>query len=102
MAITNVALAADIQVNITGIEKPDGFIRVALFPESKEEQFPQPVDVKQLATEAKTVGVSVVFKDISTGTYAISVVHDKNNNSKMDTFLGIPQEPYGNSGKYTS
>ncbi|RKZ44039.1 MAG: hypothetical protein DRQ58_11870 [Gammaproteobacteria bacterium] len=102
IAITNVALAADIQVNITGIEKPDGFIRVALFPESKEEQFPQPVDVKQLATEAKTVGVSVVFKDISTGTYAISVVHDKNNNSKMDTFLGIPQEPYGNSGDYTS
>lgn len=100
-ASTNVAIAADIQVRITGIEEPEGFIRVTLFPQSKKNQFPQPEDVKQLVTEAKTEGVSVAFKDINTGTYAISVLHDKNNNGEMDTFLGIPQEPYGNSGEYT-
>ena len=99
---SNATLAADVQVNITGIEEAEGTIRVALFPESKEQQFPQPVDVKQLAGEAKIEGVTVVFKNVSTGTYAISVLHDKNDNSEMDTFLGIPKEPYGNSGEYTS
>ena len=98
----NEALAADIQVNISGIEEPEGYIRVALFPRSEEDQFPQPVDVKQLATQAKIEGVSVIFRAVSNGTYAISVLHDLNNNSEMDTFLGIPKEPYGNSGEYTS
>jgi uncharacterized protein (DUF2141 family) len=101
MLTTNTAIAADIHVNIDNIEETEGSIRVALFPENKKEQFPDPIDVNGLVTEAKTEGASVVFKDISAGTYAISVYHDINNNNKLDTFLGIPKEPYGNSGKYT-
>jgi len=37
------------------------------------------------------------------GNYAISCFHDVNNNGRMDkTFVGIPKEPYGLSGNYTS
>ncbi|NOX08465.1 MAG: DUF2141 domain-containing protein [Gammaproteobacteria bacterium] len=101
LVVINTASATDLQVNISGIIEPEGSIRVSLFPQDKKEPFPQPVDVKQLATDARIEGVSVVFKNIDAGTYAISVLHDKNNNSEMDTFFGIPQEPYGNSGEYT-
>lgn len=39
---------------------------------------------------------SVTFKDLPSGTYAISCFHDKNSNSQMDFEpTGIPMEPYG-------
>jgi uncharacterized protein (DUF2141 family) len=39
---------------------------------------------------------SVVFKAVPTGTYAISYIHDANNNGEMDAnFMGIPKEDYG-------
>jgi uncharacterized protein (DUF2141 family) len=50
-----------------------------------------------------TVGIanktaSASFDGIAEGTYAISVIHDANNNKKFDTnFLGIPTEGYGAS-----
>jgi uncharacterized protein (DUF2141 family) len=38
------------------------------------------------------------FDEVAEGTYAISVIHDANNNKKFDTnFLGIPTEGYGAS-----
>ena len=50
-----------------------------------------------------TVGITnkaaqVSFENIAEGTYAVSVIHDANNNKKFDTnFLGIPTEGYGAS-----
>ena len=36
------------------------------------------------------------FKDLPPGTYAVQVMHDENENNKLDTnFLGIPTEGYG-------
>ena len=44
----------------------------------------------------------VVFKDLPKGEYAVSFVHDENNNKKMDTnFFGIPKEDYGCSNNAT-
>lgn len=41
---------------------------------------------------------SVVFENVAEGTYAVSVIHDANNNRKFDTnFMGIPKEGYGAS-----
>ncbi len=38
------------------------------------------------------------FKNVPSGTYAISVFHDENNDGKLDTnFLGIPSEDTGSS-----
>ena len=37
-----------------------------------------------------------VVKNVPDGTYAVSFVHDKNSNGKMDkNFMGIPKEDYG-------
>ena len=47
-------------------------------------------------------GATVLFENIPNGTYAIAVVHDENDNKKMDTnFFGIPKEGYGvSNNKY--
>ena len=98
----NIAHAADIQVNIIGIEENKGVIRVALFSSTRKDTFPVPSDDIQQTVKANTNGVSLKFTNVSAGEYAISVLHDKNSNNEMDTFIGIPSEPYGNSGEYTS
>lgn len=36
----------------------------------------------------------VSFSDLPAGTFAISTYQDRNENGKIDTFLGIPREPY--------
>ena len=39
---------------------------------------------------------SITFEDVPEGIYAVSYVHDENDNGKMDTnFVGIPKEDYG-------
>lgn len=37
----------------------------------------------------------VRFGDLPYGRYALSVIHDENNNAKLDTRLGIPREGFG-------
>ena len=38
----------------------------------------------------------VLFRNLPKGIYAVSFVHDENDNKKMDTnFIGIPKEDYG-------
>ncbi|HJX62743.1 MAG TPA: DUF2141 domain-containing protein [Polyangia bacterium] len=40
----------------------------------------------------------VVFESVVPGTYALSFIHDENENKKLDTnFLGIPKEGFGYS-----
>ncbi len=89
-----------ITANITGIETERGVIRAALFSEKTQDKFPDGTPLMEQAVDAKKGGVSVTFKVPEPGYYAIAVMHDENNNGKMDTnFLGIPQEPNGNSGE---
>lgn len=39
---------------------------------------------------------TAIIKNLPEGEYAVSYVHDENNNKKMDTnFIGIPSEDYG-------
>jgi len=42
------------------------------------------------------------FADLPPGTYAVAVMHDENDNQKLDkNFLGIPIEGYGVSNNHT-
>jgi len=46
---------------------------------------------------------TVTFKNIEKGTYAVVVLHDRNNNGKMDfDSSGMPKEDYGTSGNTMS
>ncbi len=37
----------------------------------------------------------IVFDGVVAGTYALSIMHDENGNSKLDTTLGLPREGFG-------
>ncbi|HVF81780.1 MAG TPA: DUF2141 domain-containing protein [Flavisolibacter sp.] len=54
--------------------------------------------VKKLIVTPVNHSATAVFDNVPEGTYAVSVIHDANNNNKFDTnFLGIPTEGYGAS-----
>lgn len=49
--------------------------------------------------DAKTGEMTFTFENVTPGTYAVSVLHDENNNMAMDfESNGMPKENYGMSG----
>ena len=83
-------------VNITGISDNKGDIYIYLYTSKKG--FPIEISkankVKKVKVSKKSLSVS--FKDIAYGTYAVSVYHDIDANGKINqNFLGIPKEPVG-------
>ncbi|TMM56862.1 DUF2141 domain-containing protein [Maribacter algarum] len=84
-----------IEVEITHIDNDEGQMLIGLY--DSESNW-----LKKLYKG--TFGVieygssSAIFKDVPSGTYAISVFHDENNDGKLDTnFFGIPSEDTGSS-----
>lgn len=53
-------------------------------------------EVARARIEAKAGEVMHHFEDLPPGQYAVQVMHDENDNGKLDSnFLGIPREGYG-------
>jgi uncharacterized protein (DUF2141 family) len=82
-------------VRVQQLENDKGRVAVALF--ASEQDFP---DQKRAfagkVTKISGGRASVTFSDLSPGVYAVAVLHDENENSKMDfNFLGMPLEGYG-------
>jgi uncharacterized protein (DUF2141 family) len=87
-------------VRVTGARNAKGKIRAALFQGA--EGFPDDAS-RALNTQAADIdpqksSAQIVFTDLRTGVYAVSVFHDENMNQKLDkNFMGIPKEGYGAS-----
>lgn len=80
-----------VEVTLTGVKPGKGNLRVGLFNESN--YLNTPVEGKI----SKATGASVVlsFENVREGTYALSVIHDTNENGELDkTKLGIPKEGF--------
>jgi uncharacterized protein (DUF2141 family) len=89
----------DLTVNISGLNSDKGTLMVAVY--NKKEDFLKKQFKGNLA-KIKNKKSVVVFKNLPKGEYAVSFVHDENDNKKMDTnFLGIPKEDYGCSNNAT-
>lgn len=91
-----------LEILVTGFRNTNGVLRVALFSQPKG--FPEKWgDAVRLAiTEIAGKDARVVFRDIPPGEYAVSVLHDEDNDAKLRTnFLGMPREGYGASGEAT-
>lgn len=92
----NVALNSRLTVEIYGLKNQKGSLRLTLF--ANEQGFPNRSDraVAYRCVEAKTASVSVTFDQLPPGRYAVAVIHDANNDGKLNTgFLGIPKEGFG-------
>jgi len=95
MLIASASLAANLKVKIRGVQSDQGYIMIALYDQKDAYMdLDRSVAAKQVRAQK---GVTVVtFPDIESGTYAVTLYHDENENEKLDkNFFGIPKEGYG-------
>lgn len=95
-----------VTVKVTGIRNTQGIVRVALwngpegFPKDKDKAWRLQLVPASTEQDGK---VTASFKDVPSGDYAVSVVHDENGNGKLDkNVLGIPKEGWGVSNGFYS
>lgn len=93
----------EIVVNIDGFRTDNGKCLLSLFNNKKG--FPSNPDKAVYITYGRIQNrkLTLLIKDIAIGEYAIAVVHDENDNNKLDTnFLGMPKEGVGVSNNAKS
>ena len=94
MAILTLSAMAQntIEVTVKNIREVKGSIRVGLF-NSDESFLKNALDGKVVKVSAKEI--IVVFENLKPGEYAVSVVHDENDNGELDSnLMGIPKEGF--------
>lgn len=85
-----------LEIQINQAESDKGMIRVLIF--SKEAGFPdQPTKaLKSLSLTPKNKSGILTVSDLPSGKYAISVIHDEDNDGKLTTnAVGYPTEKFG-------
>jgi uncharacterized protein (DUF2141 family) len=89
------ALAADLEVRVSGLSAPLGRVGCSLFAEAKG--FPMDTSGARVQWhDADAKGITCRFTGLPEGSYALAVVHDRNGNQRVDTnFVGLPTEPWG-------
>ncbi|MBD2678168.1 MULTISPECIES: DUF2141 domain-containing protein [Nostoc] len=92
----NANLNSRLTVEINGLRNQKGTLCFSLF--SNEQGFPNRSDraVASRCVAAKEASVSVIFDRLVPGNYAVAVIHDANDDGKLNIgFLGIPKEGFG-------
>lgn len=88
--------AKDIYVEVTNILNQNGKLAIGLYNKNDDTFANMTKYYKGANLDIDDTKVIYEFKNIPNGTYAISVIHDENDNKKLDkNFLGIPTEGYG-------
>lgn len=85
-----------IKLTITNLRNDKGFVLVSLFKEGVG--FPD--DASRAFRKDKVAIINkkavIIFPDLPAGNYAIAILHDENNDQKMNkNALGLPKEGYG-------
>jgi uncharacterized protein (DUF2141 family) len=91
-----VARADTLTVEVRGVESSAGRMRACLWSGSRG--FPDCGRAEPLARteDAPSEGVRLRFEGLAPGRYAVSVLHDVDNDGRLRTnALGFPQEPIG-------
>jgi uncharacterized protein (DUF2141 family) len=93
---------AKIVVNVGKLQNTNGSVQCRLYRSAPG--FPEhPADgASEKRTPIAGESATLSFENVTAGTYAVSCLHDENNNRKIDkNFLGIPTEGYGVSNNKT-
>ena len=85
--------AETLTIRIENAEIGRGPIRVGIYNDDKA--FPDPDKYYASADTEAADTVVIVTMPLPKGTYVVAVYQDKNNNGKLDKFMGIPKEKYG-------
>lgn len=92
------ASSGKVDVKVTGLRSNSGEVRVNLY--NSRDGFPSNPQkaMRTLVSKIENNEAAVSFNEIPFGEYAISVLHDENNNRKMDlNWLMVPKEGVGAS-----
>jgi len=94
LALAPLAHAGELTVQITDIRATKGTILVSVTnTEAAWNNQEKPVAAKKTAPTGKEL---VLKFQLPPGSYAVQVMHDENDNGKLDAnFMGIPTEGYG-------
>jgi uncharacterized protein (DUF2141 family) len=98
---STLAQTASLEVNVNNIKSQKGSIRVGLF--SNEKDFLKHT-IEGKVVKASGSEVTVVFENLKPGDYAVSIIHDENENGELDSnAFGIPKEgfAFGNNAMGT-
>ncbi len=96
LGLLTLAAAPSLRVEITGLHSDKGTVRCLVF--DRAEGFPKDPGRARMSASAKIEGdhATCVFSGLAPGKYAVSFIHDENDNLKLDTnFFGVPKEGYG-------
>ena len=93
--LAGVAHAGELAVTITDIRAAEGTLLVSVVnSDAAWNNQAKPVAATKVA--ATKGEMTLKFADLPDGQYAVQVMHDQNDNGKLDTnFVGIPSEGYG-------
>jgi uncharacterized protein (DUF2141 family) len=84
-----------LKLEISGLKNNKGFVLIAIF--NSELGFPDKNElaVKKIRIPAQVGKIIYDVNDLVPGTYAIALIHDENDNQRLDTGLfGIPKEGF--------
>ncbi len=91
------ARAADLTVVVSNITSNAGNVMLGLFDSAST--FPKTVTKFAMAAAAErdaAARVTLVLRDLTPGTYALSAYHDLDANGQLNNnMMGLPVEPYG-------
>jgi uncharacterized protein (DUF2141 family) len=87
--------SGEVRVKVTGISNLVGTIRATL--DGSESAFKNDAPTTQTSELAVTnTEVELIFHNVPTGVYAVKVIHDENDDKRLNqNLLGIPSEKYG-------
>ena len=87
---------ANIKITIENVLSEEGSVIASLH---NEDTFLKSPGVKTAKEPAKKGEVTLLFENVSPGTYAILAIHDSNSNNSIDfDASGMPLESYGQTG----
>ncbi|HTF20699.1 MAG TPA: DUF2141 domain-containing protein [Chryseolinea sp.] len=82
---------AEVEVTLTGVKAGNGSLRVGLFTEGNFLKTP----IEGKIVKASSASIVLKFENVRDGDYALSVIHDTNDNGELDkSKLGIPKEGF--------
>lgn len=85
---------ASLDIDIERLRSARGMIRLCVTADPRS--FPGCVDDPRAVTRSVPANTPQFrLEGLPLGNYAIAVIHDENNNSRLDTFAGIPREGFG-------
>tara|TARA_R110000796_G_scaffold80435_2_gene178119 strand:- start:1347 stop:1769 length:423 start_codon:yes stop_codon:yes gene_type:complete len=87
------AWAADLTLQIQGLDAPSGTLHVALFDEAG---WSDNAAIESAIVEIDDDAPEIVFEGLAPGTYGVKLFQDLDGDGKLGRGpIGIPREPYG-------